>query len=312
MSICINDLIFEKRFINKITNSIKKYKKPVLLVGPSGIGKTYLITSIAKYLKYKITNINYDSNYKENKKSFFIKKEIILLDNLEEIKGQKLKDLVDYFVKDGRPLFMCTSDIHKDLQQIKTKLKIRATNLIEFDLTDWVNYLQKKYNIERKLIKKLVRQTRFNKAIALNQLNIQLMDLNDFQLTKNLSMWEVYENAFNKNTVRSDYYFRETMLPTFVWENYPKLKDNSLEYCNNSASACAITDIMETYYKKKQYYEFMPYVNIFTTEMSTFNYNEKLNYVRFPSYFSKMKKKSDDLILEGILESSKKKKNKSK
>jgi hypothetical protein len=94
----------------------------------------------------------------------------------------------------------------------------------------------------------------------------------------------------------------------FVFDNYPKLRDNDINKCANSASALAITDVMETYYKKRQYYEMMPYVNTFTTEMATYDYNQKINYVKFPEYYSKMKKKSDDMTLMGMLTKKLKKK----
>lgn len=303
----INELIVDKKIINKVSSTFKKYKKPLFLVGPTGIGKTTLVLSIANSLNYKITNIDPDSNFTKNKKSYFIKKEVILLDNLDEIKGKKITEIVDYFVKDGRPLIIITSDVHKDLQKIKQKLSLRATNFNAFDLPTWLEYLIKKYpKFDRKQLKKLVKQTRFNKGIILNQLNLGLCDLNGYKLTNNISMFETFENVFNKEVDRSSYYFNETMLPTFVFENYPKLKNNSIEFCNNSASACAITDVMENYYKKRQYYEFMPYVNIFTTEMATFNYNEKIKYARFPAHYGKMKKKvkdEDSLDLERILKS---------
>lgn len=304
----IKELIVDKKIIRKISSTIKKYHKnpkPILLVGPTGVGKTTVVLSVAKSLNYKVTNIDPDSEYTKNKKNFFIKKELILLDNLDEITGKEVINLVNYFVKDGRPLIMCTSEVHKNLQSIKSKLKIRATNF-NFDLTEWINYLTEKYEIDRKKIKHLVRQTQPNKGIAINQLELSSTDLNGYKLTHNMSMWEVFENVFNKEADRSDYYFRENMLPIFVFENYPKLKNNKLEYCANTASACAIIDVIESYYKRKQYHEFMPYVNILTTEMATFNYNQKLDYVKFPSYYGKMKKKvkdSESLDLERILKS---------
>ena len=303
----INELIVDQKIISKVSSTIEKYKKPLFLVGPTGIGKTTLVLSLAESLNYKITSIDPDSDFTKNKKSFFVKKEIILLDNLDEVKGKKISEIVDYFVKDGRPLIIITSDVHKDLQKIKQKLKLRATNYNAFDFPSWLKYLEKKYpKFERKQLKHLVKQTRFNKGILINQLNIGLCSLNGYNLTKNMSMFVVFENVFNKDADRSDYYFRETMLPTFVFENYPKLKNNSIEFCSNTSSACAITDVMENYYKKKQYYEFMPYVNTFTTEMATFNYNEKISYPRFPSYYSKTKKKikdCDSLDLKRILKS---------
>lgn len=307
--ISIKELIVDKKIIKKVSSTIKNYNKkptPLLLVGQSGIGKTTLILSIAKSLNYKVTNIDPESNFTKNVKSFFIQKEIILLDNLDEIKGKNLTELINHFKNDGRPLIMCTSEVHQDLQKIKQKLSIRATNY-KFDLTEWVEYLTQKYNMERSNIKHLVKQTKFNKGIAINQLILYSTDLNGCKINKKLNMFEVFENAFNKDVDRSDYYFRETLLPLFVFENYPKLKNNSIEYCTNSSSACAITDVMETFMNHKQYYEFMPYVNIFTTEMATFDYNEKINYPRFPEYFSKMKKKikdEDSLLLEIKLKNS--------
>lgn len=308
----INELIINKNIINKIKTTIKKYKKPLLLVGPSSIGKTTAILSVANSLKYKITNIDPYSNYKLNKKNIFIKNEIILLDNLDEITSIKIIELVDYFVKDGRPLIMCTSNVHKNLQNIKKKLNIRATNYLGFELTEWVNYLTNKYKeISRKNIKNLVKQTKFNKGIALNLIKLKLTDLNGYQMTNNMTMWEVFENAFNKSANRSDYYFRENMFPVYIFDNYPRLKKNSIYFCENTSNECCNTDIIETFYKKKQYYEFMPYVNMFTTKISTFNYNEKINFVRFPEYYGKIKKKINgkaSLKLEEILKSKRGKK----
>ena len=62
----INKLIIDKRIITSITNTIKKWdknKKPLLLCGNSGIGKTTAILSIAHSLKYNVQNIDPDFDY---------------------------------------------------------------------------------------------------------------------------------------------------------------------------------------------------------------------------------------------------------
>ena len=304
----IKDIIVEKRVYNKVSSTIhpKKSKSkskptaPLLLIGPSGCGKTTLILSLAKHLKYNIQNIDPESDYENNKKSFFVKNDIILLDNLDEIKGKLLSEIVGYFVKDSRPLILVSNSITDSLSKIKKKFNLRATNY-GFDLKEWVLFLEKKYKIEHKKVKHLVRRCDYNKGIAINNIRINITDLNTVDLSKNISKWEIYENAFNKDVDRRSYYFQENTLPLFVFDNYPKLKDNSIEYCANSASACAITDVMETFYKKRQYYEFAPYASIFTTEMATFNYNEKIKFPRFPEYYGKTRKvikDKDSMLLE--------------
>ena len=290
----IKELVVDKSLIKKVSTTIKKYNKPVLLVGGHGCGKTTLILSVAKSLKYKVINIDPDSDFKNNKRNLFFKKQIVLIDNLEEIKGEKLKSLINHFIKGDRPLFLVTSEVHKDLQAIKKKLKIRANNY-RFDITKWLDYLVNKYKIKRKNVKQLVRQTGYNKGIAVNQLKLELTDLNNFKMSKKMTLWEVYENAFNKDYDRSDFYFRETSLPLFVFENYPKMKKNNIEYCNNSAAACGIIDLIETHMRHTQNYSFMPYVNIFTTEMATFDYNEIIKFPRFPKMKNKVR---DNLLLE--------------
>lgn len=307
MSINIKELIVDKRVINKISSSIKKYKSPVLLVGKSGIGKTTLILSVAKYLKYKIVNINPDSNYKNNTKNLFIKKQIVLIDNLEEIKGKKLTEIITHFIKDSRPLFLITSEVHKDLANIKRKFKIRATNYT-FSQSEWLEYLVKKYTKQnRKYIKKLVKNFEYNKAMTVNQLNIELNSNIEFK--KTLTDFEIRENIFNKNFNRNNLFFRDPFLYLSIFDNYPKLKKNNIEYCNNTLSALCIIDVMETELKHTQNYSLKPYIDIFVTDMATWDYNEKLGFAGFPQYFTKTKLKplgKRNLLLENQLMSNKK------
>lgn len=300
-----DELIIDNRIKNKVSNTIKKYKSPLFLVGPHGIGKTTIILTIANKLKYQVIKINPDNDYKKNKKSIFVKKQIILLDNLEEIKGKKLTEMVNYFIKDGRILMMVTAEVHQDLTRLKKKHNIRATNY-SFDNQKWIEYLKKKY--QNKKIEDLVHYTKRNKGLALNQLNFGIDEIGE-KINKNLTIWEIFENTFNKDIDRYNFYYQENILPLFIWENYPRLKDNSLEYCVNSASACAITDMMEHIYKSRQRYELMPYVSIMALEMCTYNYNERIFRPRFPEYFSKTKSsEKKELTLEYYIKKNRKKK----
>ena len=300
MAIPINELIVDKRLINKVKN-IFKNKKTLLLIGPTGIGKTCLINSIAESLNFKLTNIDPENDFKRNKKNFFIKNEAILIDNIEEIKGKLLIQIIEHFINDTRPLILISSEIHTDLLKIKTKYKIRATNYLGFSLPDWLEYLSKKYNLDKKILKKMLKITKYNRGIALNQIKFGFIKINEKDITKNISVYEGQENIFNKNIDRTGYYFNDNNLPIFIYENFPKLKNNNIEYCSNTLSALTQIDELETFYKKRQYYEFMPYVDIMTTQMATYNYNKKFEYTKFPEYYGKIKQKKNNLLLETFI-----------
>ena len=60
-------------------------------------------------------------------------------------------------------------------------------------------------------------------------------------------------------------------------------------------------DIFEKQIQAKQQFQFMPYVAKFTEEMIPYDYDQKIGFAPFPSYFGKIKKKSDDLLLEAQL-----------
>ena len=304
----IKDLVVAKSLIKKVQTTIKKYTKPLLIVGPSGVGKTSLILSVANQLKYSVCNVDYDSDFTKNKPNIFVKKQIVLLDNIEEIKGKLLKNVFNHFMNDTRRIIICCSEVTKDFQQIKSKLKLRATNF-KFDLTEWVEYLTKKYKIERKNIKKLVKQTQFNKGIAINHLNLEfayrqteesdsIVDLKGEKITQKLTMFNLYENVFRKDIDKRGYYFQENTLPMSIFDNYPKLKKNNIEFCTNTSSALSIIDEYETNLKEKQDYSLMPYLDVFVTDLATFDYNQKLEYATFPSYYGKMKRKDNSLTLE--------------
>lgn len=296
----IKDLIVDKRIITTVKTTITKNKKPLLLVGKCSIGKTTLVLSIAKSLNYKILNIDPSSDFKNNKPNIFFKKQIILLDNLEEIKGQILSDLINHFIKDSRPLIMITSEVHKDLNNIKKRLKICATNY-SFKQSEWYEYLVKKYdNIDKKRIKKLVKNLEYNKGKVVNQLNLNLL-LDKEDISKTLTDFEIRENIFNKNFDRKGLYFQDNLLPLSIFDNYPKLKKNNINFCANTSSALVIIDEFETKLNRTQNYSLKPYIDIFTTEMATWDYNETLGFTGFPQYFGKMKKKDNSLLLETII-----------
>ena len=295
-----SDLVIKKSIKSKILKTIKKYDgTPMLLVGPSGCGKSTVIKGVAKLCKYELLDIDFTEDYKHYRKSFFTKDQVILLDNLEEINGKKLKELVRFFVKDGRPLILSCTEVSKDLNDIKKEFNIRATNY-NFDMEEWIDWLSKNYNLERKIVEELVSTTGENKAIALNQLNMELTG-SDLKLTKKLGRNYIFANSFNKKVDRSEFYYQESLVPIFMWENYPKLYNNNIEYCANTASACAIVDTLEKQIQAKQRFEFMPYVAKLTEDMIPFNYDQKIGFAPFPSYFGKMKKKSDNLLLEAQL-----------
>ena len=294
-----SDLVIKKSIKSKILKTIKKYDgTPMLLVGPSGCGKTTVIKGVAKLCKYEVLDIDFTEEYKHYRKSFFTKEQVILLDNLEEINGKKLKELVRFFVKDGRPLIMSCTEVSKDLNDVKKEFNIRATNY-KFEIDEWIDWLSKKYNLERKIVEELVSTTGENKAVALNQLNMELTD--NVKLTKKLGRNYIFANSFNKKIDRSEFYYQESLLPVFMWENYPKLYNNKIEYCANSASACAIVDTFEKQIQANQRFEFMPYVAKFTEEMIPYDYDQKIGFAPFPSYFGKMKKRTDDMLLEAQL-----------
>ena len=300
MSFNVKDLVIDKRIFNKISSTIKKYKSPMLLVGKSGMGKTLAINTIAKSLKYKVVNIDPDSNYKNNNKNMFIKRQVVLLDNLEEIKGKKLSELINHFIKDTRPFILVTSDVHRDLKNIKRKHNIRATNYT-FSQSEWLDYLLNIYHkIPRSKIKKLIKYFRHNKAMVINQLSMELLET-DIDVTKKLTEFEIRENIFNKEFNKKGLYFQDPFLSLSVFDNYVKLKKNNIQMCSNTSSALCIFDVMETKLKTKQDYSLSPYLDIIITQMATWDYNEILGFVGFPQYFIKMKIKPPEkreLLLE--------------
>lgn len=295
MTIPINELIVDEIIINKFKKNIKN-KSNLLIYGPTGIGKTTCIKTLCHQYKRKIIYVDIElESFQKYKPTIFSlsNKEVILLDNLEELTDNNIKKIIDFFIKDPRPVIMITTELTFNLKKYNI-----PSIYFTFNPRDWVNFLEKKYSKPRKFIKQIVRITTENRGTCINQLNLNLqIDKIDKKPTQN----DIYQNVFSKKVNKENYYFEEPTLHVFVWENYLNLKPNNLEWCNNTASACAITDVLETYYKEKQNYSLVPYINIFSTQMATFNYDTTIKRAYFPNYYGKIKKKLNNLKLENLL-----------
>ncbi|MFH1972422.1 MAG: replication factor C large subunit [archaeon] len=284
------EIIGQEQTLAKIKSNLKK---PLLLYGKTGTGKTSTVHIIAKELNYEILEIN--SSEKRNKdaiidiignainqQSLFYKGKVILIDDIDAISGTKDRGCIQSITKimDSSKypiIFTCTdpwidklSDIRKktmsiEFQQIPSiKIAKRLKEIAELESFQ--------YNEED--ILKLAKKAKGDMRAAINDLqtnvnNNQLILEQDSERDKKEDVIFCLRRIFKeKDFLETNNIFNKTDLnfdEIFLWidENLPKEYD--AEELIPAYECLSRADIFKGRIRRWQYWRFLVYINTFLT-----------------------------------------------
>ncbi len=184
-------------------------KKPVLIYGNTGIGKTAAVYAIANDLDYEILEINSsDLRNKEQidlivknflqQKSLFQKEKLVLIDEIDNINAQDrggLQELIKLFENSEYPIILIANNpwgskfkaLRKECKLIEFK---KLSDEIIFNVINDINK-KEKLNISKELLNNISKHSRGDLRSAI--LDLELAKISD----KNIDLRERKETIFN-------------------------------------------------------------------------------------------------------------------
>lgn len=298
--------------IKELINYVKN-KKPVIIYGKVGNGKTSSIYALAKDLSYELFEFN--SSEVRNKesmemtigsslkqKSLFSKSKIILIEDVDNFSGAKdrggIQALAKLITNSAFPIVMTANDPYdKKLSDLRKKCQL--INFEELNEEDVVRYLEalckkEKIKFENGVLNELARINKNDLRGCINDLQVLIiknnLKLDDIEL---LGKREKDENIINSLRVLFKSKYPEEVLNVFenvnmdldecfLWveENIPlEYRDDNLRRALDYLSKAKVFDGR---IRRWQYWRFLVYVNALMTLgiNSLRNDNPVVNYKR--------------------------------
>ncbi len=312
----LSELAGNKSQAAKILNLVKNYKKPILVVGPPGSGKTTAIQLIGKELNYEIVNLNADElrdyNAIRNKvisasvqRSLFMKRKMIVIDEAETVSSVKgVKELVE---TSKFPVILIANDIYDS--RIRSLANMFETVKFYKIRSDSIERILKKIALKEgiKIKEKEIHQIALNSDGDLRAAILDLESRNlEFYRDKLKGIFDVlgivfksstYENALNA-VIDSDKDLGE--LKWWIEENIA----NEYEKPEEIARAFKILsyeDLVESRIMKRQSWGLMSYLGELLAAVSICKKEKYKKFTRYspPKRFRKKKLSKEEIeILE--------------
>jgi replication factor C large subunit len=299
----LSQIIGQREAVRKLLIAIKN-KKPVIVHGPVGSGKTSAVQAIAKDFGSELIELNAsDFRTKDNineivksaleQKSLFAKEKIILVDELEGLSGTKDRGgiaALNALLTAKSPVVMITSDAYDiKLRDIRKKAElIKFEKLFPEEIMRITGEISKKENIQisQSDLKKLALLADGDARAAINDLQAFSGNIEGLgQREKETSIFNILKLIFRSNTFSvmnvlnsTDMEPEEVML--WIDENLP------LEYSGkelvNAYNALSKADIFKKRIIRRQHYRFNSYAETLITAGVAFSKNKpKEGYVAY-------------------------------
>ena len=321
----LGDIVSQKlavsKFIEFLNNFSRKKKKAVILHGPTGVGKTTSVYTLANELDYELIEMNSDEirdketlDYKLtnaiNSGSIFGKKKMILIDELESIKSSGLTKIMSLIRKSRIPVVLIVLDVwdpklkylRLNCELIKYN-KIRSTEIskrlkqisdeegIEYE-TDVIDKIAKNANGDlRAAIIDL-------ETVSLDMKKITLKDtfLEERNIERSVfeALQKIFKSEFSKdvldtfNSANIDINTGILWLSENICNEYkdPNVMADAYNYISRS-------DVFMGRIRRRQYWRFYVYANILSTagiNVSKDSPNPRFVKYDFPSKLLKLSK----------------------
>ena len=288
----INDLLIKKENINQIKKFVLE-RKPVIVSGPVGCGKTIIAHLLAKDINYEIMEINASDDRNKNKienilepaikeASLFAKGRLILIDDIEALSGTRdrggIPALTSILSNAKWPILLTTTDpTLQKLSPIRKKtalveLEVIDNNILFSHLAEILN--KEKIIYDPKILEQIVLKSKGDIRAALNDLQASIKEgvldiiegLGEREKIQTIStaLSLIFRGGDFKKVISAfnDADLDEAML--WLDENIPRefsKKDEIFRAYINLSKA----DIFNKRIKRRQYWRFLVYKNFFMT-----------------------------------------------
>lgn len=294
-----------------IKNFSEQTKNAIMIYGPSGVGKTASIYSLAKKLGYEVVEVN-ASDFRDKQqlrivlggsllqRSLFSKGKIILIDELEGLNAKDrgaITEMLRLMQTKSFPIVMIVNDAW---QEKIRKLRVKS-NLIKFESLkkeDIEAILSKiaekeKLKIEKKVLEIIASQSQGDARAAINDLQSIAISCNEKMTKENLfclGFREKDENIFqalrlifkSKSALGCFDNVQLELDTTILWldENLPR------EYSNKDLvrayDILSIADVFRGRIIRRQHWRFLSYVSTFITQgIALAKENEKQGFTQY-------------------------------
>jgi len=300
------EVIGQELALTKIKTNIKK---PILLYGPTGSGKTCLIHTFAKELNYEIVEINSSQTRNKdsinqilgnaiNQRSLFYKGKIILIDDIDAISGTKdrgcLPTVISLMVKSSFPIiFTCTDPYIDKLKNLRKKaILIESEKIKTQRIIAKLNYICTQENIEftGDDIQTIANKTQGDLRAAINDLQThtfenKLIMEDESERDKTQDIIFCLKKIFQEKSLENNNIFYKTNLNTdevLLWidENLPK--DYDSDELIKAYHYLSRADVFKGRIKRWQHWRFLVYINALIT--SGIAISKKQNKNTFTKY----------------------------
>jgi len=271
---------------DKQIQELKKYilqKKPILIYGVTGIGKTAAIYALANDLGYELLEINtsdlrnkeqIDNIIKNNlqQKSLFQKEKIVLIDEVDGINSSDrggLQELIKLFENAEYPIVLIANNPwdskFKTLRQ-KCKL-IEFKKLSDEIILNILNNINKKekLNVSLELLNDISKNSRGDLRSAILDLELAKINNKNIDLReKKETIFNVLKQIFNKKEINARIFdnLDENLDETMLWleENIPREYNN--EELDKAFNSLSKADVFRGRIRRWQYYRFLVYQSL--------------------------------------------------
>src|SRR3989344_5052102 len=271
---------------DKQIQELKKYilqKKPILIYGVTGIGKTATVYALANDLGYELLEINtsdlrnkeqIDNIIKNNlqQKSLFQKEKIVLIDEVDGINSSDrggLQELIKLFENAEYPIVLIANNPwdskFKTLRQ-KCKL-IEFKKLSDEIILNILNNINKKekLNVSLELLKDISKNSRGDLRSAILDLELAKINNKNIDLReKKETIFNVLKQIFNKKEINARIFdnLDENLDETMLWleENIPREYNN--EELDKAFNSLSKADVFRGRIRRWQYYRFLVYQSL--------------------------------------------------
>ena len=307
----LEELLVSKEKILLLKTHILE-RKPILVNGPTGCGKTSLAFVLAKQLNYEVLELNASDRRSKNnlesvlapsikEGSLFYSGRLILIDDVEAISNREdrggLLTLINLISQTKWPIIITSTDIH-DFKFSKLKSKcalVELDRIKDSDIFDVLKKICEKENIlyDPLILKELAEKSKGDLRAAINDLqslssNKQIDSLHQLgEREREENILTVLKNIFKLNEIKKvinsfdDANVDLDEAALWLDENIPReyLEDKDLSEAYNNLSKA---DVFNGRIRKRQYWRFSFYRNFFLT--AGISLAKSRNYLNYLAY----------------------------
>ncbi len=307
----VDNLFTEKEKILQLKKAVLE-RRPVIINGPTGCGKTCLVHVLAKELNYEVLELNAsESRNKANLEgvlgpgskegSLFFRGRLILVDDVEALSGTKdrggLPTLISFLEESKWPIVFTTSDI-SDFKFSKLKSKCSLIELEKVKDIHVFELLKKICEKEHIIYDPLV--LRELAEISKGDIRSAINDLQSLSSNKQLDSLEEVGKRERKedilNSLKTIFKSKEInkvinvfneadvdLDEALLWldENIPR-EYLEVKDLNNAYDSLSKSDVFNGRIRKWQYWRFLVYRNFFLT--GGISLAKSRDYLSYQSY----------------------------